>query len=160
MYVPLAIPALRTANHFGVMKTVQSYVKSKLLTHDPDRQRSYDSDELVTQQIATHILIGLYDAGTRLIRDAGAITVPTMSLTSGTDWVVRKDAQRKLFENLGSDDKEMHELVGFYHDTFGELHAEEPIGLTKIFVDKHFKLKSSYLPNICLLYTSPSPRDS
>jgi len=147
LYVPLAIPSLRVATHFGVMKTVQSYVKSKLLTHDPERQKSYDSDALVTQQIATNILIGLYDAGTRLLNDAGAITVPTMLLTSGTDWVVRKDAQRKLFEQLGSNDKEMYELE-FFHDTYGELDADKPIGLTKTFLDKHFAKKSNYAPNI------------
>jgi len=148
LYVPFAIPSLRFVNRFGLMKTVQSYVKSKLLTHDPERQKSYDSDELVTQQIATNILIGLYDAGTRLIKDAGAITVPTMILTSGKDWVVRKDVQRTLFEKLGSKDKEMHELDGFYHDTFGELEAEKPISLAKDFLDKQFSSKPSYLPNI------------
>ena len=148
LYVPLAIPSLRLANHFGVMQTVQSYVKSKLLTHDTERQKSYDSDALITQQIATNILIGLYDAATRLIEDGAAITVPTMLLTSGTDWVVRKDAQRKFFETLGSNDKEMYELDGFYHDTYGELNADQPIELTKTFLDKHFELESNYSPNI------------
>ena len=148
LYVPFAIPALRIATHFGVMKTVQSYVKSKLLTHDPARQKSYDTDELITQQIATNILIGLYDASTRLINDACAITVPTLILTSGTDWVVRKDVQRVFFKNLGSKDKEMHELPGFFHDTFGELEAEKPISLTRDFLDNYFSFDSDYVANI------------
>jgi len=148
LYIPLAIPLLRFANSFGFMQTVQSYVKSKLLTHDPVRQKSYDSDELVTQQIATNILVGLYDAGTRLIEDAGAITVPVLLLTSGKDWVVRKDVQRKFFERIGSKDKAMHELEGLYHDTFGELDAEKPISITKNFLKKQFSSELNYAPNI------------
>jgi len=148
LYVPFAIPALRLANRFGLMKTVQSYVKSKLLTHDPERQASYDSDKLITQQIATNILIDLYDTSTRLINDAGAITVPTLVLTSGSDWVVRKDVQRKFFERLGSTTKEMHEFKGFYHDTLGELEAEKPLNISKNFLNSQFDRDRDYSPNI------------
>ena len=148
LYVPFAIPALRFATKFGVLKTVQSYVKSKLLTHDPKRQQSYDTDKLITQQIATNILIGLYDASTRLIEDAGAITVPTLILTSGKDWVVRKDVQRRFFERLGSKTKVMHEFDDFYHDTLGELKAEQAINIAKEFLDKQFLLAIDYSPNI------------
>ena len=41
---------------------VNSYVKAKFLTHDPERIASFDADPLITRPIAVNILLGLYDA--------------------------------------------------------------------------------------------------
>lgn len=138
LYVPLAIPALRLLMRIRPKSFVTSYVKGKLLTRDERRRADYDSDPLITQAIAVNILIGLYDTATRLMADAGAITVPTLMLTSGADWVVKQPAQRKFFEALGATNKEMHVFPGFLHDTFGEKDRHLPIAEARRFILESF----------------------
>ncbi|MCK4867065.1 MAG: class I SAM-dependent methyltransferase family protein, partial [Alphaproteobacteria bacterium] len=113
---------------------VTSYVKGKLLTHDARRREAYDNDPLITQAISVKILLGLYDTATRLMADAAAITVPTLMLTSGADWVVKQPAQRRFFEALGASRKKMHVFPGFLHDTFGEKDRHLPIAETRRFI--------------------------
>ena len=88
LYVPLARPALRLRYALGGNFEVQSYVKAKFLTHDPARIASYDADPLITRAIAVNMLLGLYEAGERVVEDAAAITLPVLVLVSGADFVV------------------------------------------------------------------------
>ena len=99
---------------------VNSYVKSRYLTHDPARQASYDSDPLISRPISVNILLALYEAAERVVADAQAITIPTQLLISGADWVVHHGPQHDFWDRLGATTKEKHVLDGFYHDTFGE----------------------------------------
>ncbi|MEO7404450.1 MAG: lysophospholipase, partial [Burkholderiales bacterium] len=97
LYIPFAVPLLRVLLKLKGKAFVTSYVKAKLLTHDPAKIVSYENDPLVTRQIAVNILLGLHDAGTKLMDDAGAITVPTQVLVSEADWVVQPGAQRRFY---------------------------------------------------------------
>lgn len=63
---------------------VNSYVKAKFLSHDPERVASYDSDPLITKAISVNVLLGLYEAADRVVADAQAIQVPTQLLISGS----------------------------------------------------------------------------
>ncbi|HRE17492.1 MAG TPA: lysophospholipase, partial [Rhodocyclaceae bacterium] len=120
LYVPFARPGLRLMQALRGNFFVNSYVKSKFLTHDVERQATYDTDPLITRPISVNILLALYEAAERVVADAQAITVPTQLLISGADWVVHHGPQHQFFERLGSSIKEKHVLPGFYHDTLGE----------------------------------------
>ena len=130
LYVPFARPGLRLMQKLRGNFFVNSYVKSKFLTHDPERQRSFDADPLITRAISVNILLGLYEAAERVVADAQAITVPTQLLISGDDWVVHHKPQHDFFERLGTPIKEKHILAGFYHDTLGE--KDRAIALAKV----------------------------
>ncbi len=134
LYVPFAIPGLRLLLKFKPKAFVNSYVKAKLLTHDPAKIESYDADPLITRCIAVNLLVDLFDAGRKLVEDAAAITVPTLVLTSGADWVVDQDSQRRFFERLGSSVKEMHVYPGFFHDTFNEKDNHLPLSAARRFI--------------------------
>lgn len=142
LYVPLAKPALRLAHTLFGNFFINSYVKSKFLTHDPARQRSYDSDPLITRAISVNVLLGLYDTSVRVVEDAGAIRVPVLLLVSGKDRVVHVAPQMRFFDRLGSADKERHVYPGFYHDTLGEIGRDEPIGTIRDFVARTFEHES------------------
>lgn len=120
LYVPFARQALALRRAYRGNFFVNSYVKARFLTRDAARMASYDSDPLITRAISVRMLLGLYDAAHRVVRDAQAITVPTQLLISGSDWVVRHKPQHDFFINLGSHTKERHILDGLYHDTLGE----------------------------------------
>lgn len=138
LYVPFARSGLRLMQVLRGNFFVNSYVKSKFLTHDPIRQASYDADPLITRAISVNILLDLYEAAERVVADAQAITIPTQLLISGADWVVHHGPQHEFFDQLGSRVKEMHVLDGFYHDTLGEADRRRAVDLARDFIEGRF----------------------
>ena len=134
LYVPFAIPSLRLKQKFIGPGFVKSYVKAKMLTHDPEQAAQYDADPLIFRQIAVNVLIGLHDAGTRLVADAGAINVPTLMLSAGRDWVVSLKAQREFFNGLSSPNKRMHVFPAAYHALFHERERAQVVERTRDFI--------------------------
>lgn len=120
LYVPFARPGLKLMHRLRGNFFVNSYVKAKFLTHDPERIASYESDPLISRPISVRILLGLYEAAERVVDDAAAITLPVQLLVSGSDWVVHHAPQHRFFERLSHPRKEKHVLDGFFHDTLGE----------------------------------------
>ena len=138
LYVPLARPGLRFWRALRGNFFVNSYVKSKFLTHDVERQKSFDSDPLITRAISVNILLGLYEAAERVVADAEAITIPTQLLISGDDWVVHHPPQHAFFARLNTTEKEKHVLPGFYHDTLGEKERAMAVGKARDFILRQF----------------------
>ncbi|MFK8400497.1 bifunctional alpha/beta hydrolase/class I SAM-dependent methyltransferase [Pseudomonas sp. BGr12] len=134
LYVPFARPGLRLARWWRGNFFVNSYVKAKFLTHDPERIASYDSDPLIAKAISVNVLLGLYEAADRVVADAQAIQVPTQLLISGSDFVVHRKPQQRFFDNLGTARKELHILPGFFHDTLGELNREQATARARRFI--------------------------
>lgn len=138
LYVPFARSGLRLMQALRGNFFVNSYVKSKFLTHDPLRQASFDADPLIARAISVNILLALYDAAERVVADAQAITIPTQLLISGADWVVHHGPQHEFYERLGSPVKEKHILDGFYHDTLGEADRKQAVDLARSFIQRRF----------------------
>jgi alpha-beta hydrolase superfamily lysophospholipase len=120
LYIPFALPGLRLLRRLRGDFLVNSYVKARLLTQDPERIASFEQDGLITRPIAVGMLLGLHETAQRIVRDARAITVPTQLLIAGSDVVVKQGPQHQFFVNLGAATKERHVLPGFYHDLLGE----------------------------------------
>ncbi len=138
LYVPFARPGLALLERFKPGRFVNSYVKAKFLTHDPERIASFEADPLITRAISVNILTALYDAADRVVADARAITIPTQLLISGADWVVHHGPQHLFYERLGTPFKERHVLPGFYHDTLGELGRPVAVAHARRFITERF----------------------
>lgn len=138
LYVPFAKQGIALWQKVKGRFFVNSYVKAKFLTHDPERIASFEADPLITRPIASNILVELYDHAARIVADARAITVPTQLLISGSDWVVRHGPQHEFFVNLASPAKERHVLPGFFHDTLGERERRKALDLIKPFLERQF----------------------
>lgn len=138
LYVPFARSGLGLMRGLFGNFFVNSYVKAKFLTHDPERIKSYETDPLITRAISVRILLALYDAADRVIADAEAIQVPVQVLISGSDWVVHQGPQFEFFHRLGSPVKEHHVLPDFYHDTLGETNREVAFGKIREFIGRAF----------------------
>ena len=120
LYVPFARQGLALWSKVKGNFFVNSYVKAHYLTHNKDRQESFNQDPLITRSIYARILLGLYEAAERVVADAQAITTPIQLFISGADWVVHHKPQHDFYNHLGSHIKERHLMSGFYHDTLGE----------------------------------------
>lgn len=138
LYVPFAIPSLRLKEKFLGPGHVKSYVKAKMLTHDPVEAAKYEADPMIFRQIAVNVLLALHDAGTRLLADAGAINVPTLMLSAGRDWVVSVKAQREFFNRLSSSVKQMHIFPAAFHAIFHERERAQVANRVRDFVREQF----------------------
>ena len=118
LYVPLAIPSLRALSKVKKKAFIKSYVKAKMLTHDPEQAAAYDADSLISKQIAVNVLLDLHDVSKRLIADAGAIAAPTLVLGAGSDWVVKNSAAARFLKRRSSPTKEMVIFPGMGHAIF------------------------------------------
>ena len=139
LYVPLALPLLRLWLKIKGKAFISSYVKSKMLTHDPEQARSYDADPLITRDIAVNILLELHDTATRIIADAAAITTPTLVLSAGADWVVKNAAQRRFYQRLGATFKRMESYPGFFHALLYEKDRQRPLTDAREFIREAFR---------------------
>jgi len=137
LYVPFARTGLKLLQALrGDRKSyVQSYVKPKMLTHDPAQARRYADDPLITRAIAVNVLLDLYEVAERIAADAGAIRVPALVLSGGADWVVDVDAQKKFFDALGSSKKKYRVFPGMYHDLLHEAGRSEVLSEIRTFID-------------------------
>ena len=138
LYVPLARAALALRYRLRGNFFIQSYVKAKFLTHDPERIRSYETDPLITRAISARVLLGLYEAADRVVADAQAIHLPVQVLVSDSDWVVHRGPQETFFRRLGSTLKERHVMPGFFHDTLGELERKLAFDHIRSFIGRLF----------------------
>jgi alpha-beta hydrolase superfamily lysophospholipase/SAM-dependent methyltransferase len=138
LYVPFAIPSLRLKEKFVGPGYVKSYVKAKMLTHDPVQAAQYEADPLIFRQIAVNVLLALHDAGTRLLADAGAIQLPTLMISAGRDWVVSLKAQREFFNGLSSPVKRMHVFPAAYHALFHERERSQVVDRVRDFILERF----------------------
>lgn len=139
LYVPCAVPLLRLRQKLLGPGYVKSYVKAAMLTHDAGQARDYQADSLISRQIAVNILLDLYDTSTRLLEDAGAVTVPTLQLVASSDWVVKRSAQQTFFNRLGSPIKQLEVLAGFSHAIFHEKERHLPVAKTRAFILERFR---------------------
>jgi alpha-beta hydrolase superfamily lysophospholipase/SAM-dependent methyltransferase len=138
LYVPLAVPLLRTKQKLFGPSQVKSYVKSKLLTRDQAQAAQYDADPLIFKQIAVNILLDLHDTATRLVADAGAIRTPTLMIGAGRDWVVSLKAQVEFFKRLSSPLKEMEIYPAAYHAIFHDRDRYLVVQRVREFVSARF----------------------
>jgi alpha-beta hydrolase superfamily lysophospholipase len=138
LYVPFARESIWLWQNVMGRFFVNSYVKAKFLTHDPERIRSFETDPLIARPIASNILLDLYDNAERIVPDARAIIAPVQLFISGSDWVVRHGPQHAFFVNLASPLKERHILPGFFHDTLGEKDRAPVLAQIRRFIEARF----------------------
>ena len=134
LYVPLAVPALRLLSFVKPKANISSYVKGKMLTHDPDMAESYNTDPLVSRNIAVNILLGLRDTAKRILADADAISTPTIILSAGSDYVVRNSDQKRFFDTIASPIKKHITYPGTYHALLHEKDRNKPIAAARSFL--------------------------
>jgi alpha-beta hydrolase superfamily lysophospholipase/SAM-dependent methyltransferase len=148
LYVPFAVPMLRLKEMLFGPGFVKSYVKSHMLTHDPEQAKLHAEDDRIFKEIAVNLLLDLHDTGARLAEDAGAIRVPTLLFAGGADWVVDNTIQEKFMQRLGSTDKTLTLLPGFHHAIFHETDRKLVTTQIRQFATRLFAAQLAALPSL------------
>lgn len=139
LYVPFALPLLRLQTKLQKAPFVTSYERPSMLTSDPVEVDAYTQDELITRNVSVKILCQLDDVSKRIVEDAAAITTPTLVLSAGSDWVVRKAPQKQFFDRLSSEHKAYEHYPGFKHAIFHEAERARPIRRSRDFILQAFE---------------------
>lgn len=138
LIVPLANEMITLGTKLKRGLIIKSYVKSKMLTHDPEQQKAYDTDPLITRSIDAELLIDLAKAGKRLVEDAAAIDTPTLILSAEKDAVVFNKDQKIFYDKLDTDLKKIEVLPNFFHGILFETGKEMVYDKIKEFADQCF----------------------
>jgi len=134
LYAPFALPILRIWQKFKPNAFVNSYVKPGMLTHDQDEAEARRKDPLISPSIAVRVLTSLFETSERVIQGAASIKVPTLIFSAGSDRVVHRSAHQRFYKNLGSEQKILQTLPGFYHEVFHEKDRQQPISQAREFI--------------------------
>jgi alpha-beta hydrolase superfamily lysophospholipase/SAM-dependent methyltransferase len=148
LYVPFALPLLRLRQQLFGPGYVKSFLKANMLTHDSEQATRYDADPLIFRQIAVNMLLDLHDTSTRLLDDAGAVSVPLLVLAASSDWVVHESAQRQFVERASSSVKRFEVLTGFSHAIFHEKNRRLVVEKVREFIGERFAGPSSSSPSL------------
>ncbi|WP_346880920.1 bifunctional alpha/beta hydrolase/class I SAM-dependent methyltransferase [uncultured Algibacter sp.] len=138
LIVPLANEMITLGTKLNKGLIIKSYVKSKMLTHNLEQQKAYDTDSLITKSIDARLLIDLADAGKRLVEDAEAIDTPTLILSAEKDKVVFNKDQKMFFDKLDTNLKELEVLKDFFHGILFEEEKEVVYDKIALFAKKCF----------------------
>lgn len=138
LIVPLANEMITLGTKLKKGLIIKSYVKSKMLTHDPEQQKAYDTDPLISRSIDAELLIDLAKAGKRLVEDAEAIDIPTLILAAEKDHVVFNKDQKIFHDKLDTDLKKYEVLPDFFHGILFDSRREKVYDKIIDFVEKCF----------------------
>lgn len=95
------------------------------LSRDPEVGRAYAADPLVNRKVSTRWFSEATRAMQEVARQAPQIRTPILVMHGTEDRLASVDATKRLFENIGSADKELVIYPGFYHELFNEPEKQE-----------------------------------
>ena len=136
--VPGAALALKAWHRIRGDYRVRSVVTPAELTADEGRAASYETDPLIVRPISARLLLDAGDVAARIVADASAIHCPVQMLIPGADRVVRRGAQDRFFDGLGSARKERRAFEGLRHDILGERDRAPVMDALRGFVEEAF----------------------
>jgi len=106
----LVAPRLRMANE----------IDPSVLSRDPEVGRAYAADPLVRRVVSTRWFTETSRAMNEMPGAAPSIKGPVLVLHGTNDRLASVDATQKVFDLIGSSDKQLILYPGFYHELFNE----------------------------------------
>lgn len=97
-----------------------SGLKGSDMSHDPNVVARYDSDPLGFHHVTARWFTETSRAQTEAFQNANRITLPLFCIAAGDDRVVSVDATRRLFDRVGSREKELDVRPGLFHEVLNE----------------------------------------
>ncbi len=138
LFLPFAMQGLKLLSRINPEAQIRSYVSGKMLSRSKCEAKAYDQDRTISRNISVKVLLGLHETAAQVIRDAGKTKTPTLMLLSGSDFVADLKEQKRFFNLLASQKKQMRIYPGMRHDIFHEKGRSEPLEALKMFASEGF----------------------
>ncbi len=152
LIVPGALASIRMMQKVRPEATIKSYVKGHWLTRDEKAAAAYDADRSISKDISARVLVDLFDAARRVIRDAAVMDRPLLLFSAGVDRVVKRAAQDRFFATYGSPDKEHVTLFEARHAIFHDTCQDHVTTAIRAFAEKCFDAPAVPAPGVNLTH--------
>lgn len=128
-------PAIKKALAVGISRIwstlpLSNELDASNLSHDPEVVKAYLEDRLNHDRVTPKFFVELQSAMAHTLRDAlHAYTSPLFFIVAGDDRIVDSQATKSFFERLepqGALEKKLKEYPDFFHESFNEVHKEQP----------------------------------
>lgn len=100
-------------------------INTSSLSRDPEVGKAYATDPLVNRKVSAR----WFSEATRAMEEvktwATQISMPVLVMHGTADKLASVEATKRLFEKIGSKDKELIIYPGFYHELFNEPEKQE-----------------------------------
>ena len=130
----LSAPAMRVALEANPIKVAAGKLLSKLLPklnlppeipndylcRDPERVAAYGADPLVNHCVNCRWFTEFLEAQETGFKLAGNVSTPTLVVHPTADQIISPHSVLELYEALGSPDKKLMKLDGYYHEPLNE----------------------------------------
>ncbi len=100
-------------------------IRPRMLTHDPEILREYVSDRLISHKLSLKLYRLMEEAYSKRPKIAKAITAPVLLIQAGNDPVVSRDKAVLFYHELSSPDKELKVYENFFHELLNESIRQE-----------------------------------
>lgn len=123
--VAVAVPAYklmiaRVSARMSPRMRLDNEINPSALSRDPEVGRAYAADPLVNRKVSARWFAEATRAMEEVKEMAPQVSSPLLIMHGSKDRIASVDATRKLFERIGSSDKELEIYEGFYHELFNE----------------------------------------
>jgi len=146
---PLISVAVEVPAHKVMMARVGARLMPKLrldneidpahLSRDPEVGIAYAKDPLVNRLVSAKWFAEATKAMQEVVAWAGDIKTPLLVMHGTEDRLASVEATKSLFEAVGSSDKELVILPGFYHEIFNEPEKETVYERVSDWLEAHLR---------------------
>lgn len=95
-------------------------IDPSVLSRDKSVGQAYSEDPLVGKLVSTRWFVETSNAMLDAFTIAPKISTPILIMHGTSDKLASHEASHKLFDRIGTQDKEFIEYVGYYHELFNE----------------------------------------
>lgn len=101
--------------------TMTNEIDPVFLSHDKTVIKRYIEDKLVHNKISARLLMEMAHAMETVFEKASEVKIPVLVMHAGDDHLISLNGSRRLYRELGSEDKKLIVFEGFYHDLVNEV---------------------------------------
>lgn len=112
------------ASHLSPTFLIKSDIEARWLSRDPAVVAAYETDPLVFKTLNPRWFFEVRRAQQEVLERAGEIRLPALLLHGGDDPIADPRATRRVFDRLGSADKQLQIYPGLLHELLNEIEAE------------------------------------
>jgi len=114
-------------------------INPSFLSRDPEVGRAYTADPLVNRKVSAKWFAEATKAMQEVVEEAPRISLPLLVMHGTDDRLASVEATKRLFARVGSSDKELMILPGFYHELFNEPEKRDLFERVTTWLDKRAK---------------------
>ena len=108
-----------------------------VLSRDAEVGLAYAADPLVNRVVSARWFAEATQAMEEIKQWASRITAPLLVMHGTEDKLASVEATKRMFDQLGSRDKELAIYQGYYHELFNEPEKQKIFDRVSIWLDKH-----------------------